>query len=54
MTKMSTAFFPNRPCEICGAVEDCLPYRPNQEWVCLDCGLKEAAKMGFCEGEDEE
>lgn len=39
----------DRRCELCGKVEECRPYGPNGEQVCLDCGMKdeEAAKRQF-------
>jgi hypothetical protein len=40
---------PDRPCELCGSVEECRPYGPKGEWVCFDCGMKdpEAAERGM-------
>ena len=28
-------------CEMCGAVEECRPYGPNNENICFDCGMKD-------------
>lgn len=40
---------PDRPCELCGKVEECRPYGPSGEQVCFNCALKDpaAAKRGF-------
>lgn len=27
-------------CDLCGAIEECRPYGPNDEQICFDCGLK--------------
>jgi len=31
---------PARVCELCGAIEECRPYGPNNEQICYDCGQK--------------
>lgn len=28
-------------CEICGIVEECRPYGPNDENICFDCAMKD-------------
>jgi hypothetical protein len=37
-------------CEMCGKVDECRPYGPNDENICFDCGMKDPAttekKMG--------
>ena len=31
----------DRPCELCGSVEECRPYGPNGEQICYTCGQKD-------------
>ena len=33
----------DQACEMCGAIAECRPYGPNDEQVCFDCGMKDAA-----------
>ena len=37
-------------CEMCGIVEECRPYGPNDENICFDCAMKDPVttekKMG--------
>ena len=28
-------------CEICGAIDECRPYGPNDENICFDCAMKD-------------
>ena len=28
-------------CEMCGAVDECRPYGPNDENICFDCAMKD-------------
>jgi hypothetical protein len=28
-------------CEMCGSVDECRPYGPNNENICFDCGMKD-------------
>jgi len=28
-------------CEMCGKVEECRPYGPNNEQICFECGMKD-------------
>lgn len=28
-----------RECEMCGDVDECRPYGPNDEQICFDCGM---------------
>jgi len=30
-------------CELCGKQDELRPYRPNGEWICFDCGMKDEA-----------
>ena len=30
-------------CEMCGKVDECRPYGPNDEQICFDCGMKDEA-----------
>ncbi len=32
---------PDEVCEMCGAVDECRPYGPNDENICFECGLKD-------------
>lgn len=38
---LEIAIEPPRVCELCGATEECRPYGPNGEQICLACGVKE-------------
>jgi hypothetical protein len=28
---------PNQMCELCGKIDECRPYGPNNEQICFDC-----------------
>ena len=28
-------------CEMCGVIDECRPYGPNNEEICFDCGQKD-------------
>lgn len=32
---------PPQLCEMCGSIEECRPYGPNNEQICFDCGMKD-------------
>jgi hypothetical protein len=32
---------PKQVCELCGAIDECRPYGPNNEQICFDCGMKD-------------
>jgi hypothetical protein len=32
---------PDQMCELCGKVDECRPYGPNDEQICFDCGMKD-------------
>lgn len=32
---------PEQICEMCGKVDECRPYGPNDEQICFDCGMKD-------------
>ena len=32
-------------CELCGNIDECRPYGPNDEQVCFECGMKDEATM---------
>ena len=32
-------------CEFCGKITECRPYGPNDEQVCVDCGMKDPATV---------
>ena len=34
---------PPRMCEMCGTIEECRPYGPNDEQICLECAMLDKA-----------
>lgn len=32
---------PTQRCELCGVIDECRPYGPNDEQVCFDCAMKD-------------
>lgn len=34
---------PETVCELCGSIDECRPYGPNDEQICFDCGMKDEA-----------
>jgi hypothetical protein len=30
---------PEQMCEMCGKVDECRPYGPNNEQICFECGM---------------
>lgn len=30
-------------CEMCGAIDECRPYGPNDENICFECAMKDPA-----------
>lgn len=32
---------PDTVCEMCGKVDECRPYGPNDEQICFDCAMKD-------------
>ncbi len=32
---------PEQMCEMCGKIDECRPYGPNDEQVCFDCAMKD-------------
>lgn len=32
---------PEQMCEMCGKVDECRPYGPNDEQICFDCAMKD-------------
>ena len=34
---------PDQVCEMCGVIDECRPYGPNNEQICFDCGMKDEA-----------
>ena len=28
-------------CEMCGTIDECRPYGPNNEQICFECGMKD-------------
>jgi hypothetical protein len=33
----------DQACEMCGVIDECRPYGPNDEQICFDCGMKDEA-----------
>ena len=31
----------NQACELCGTIDECRPYGPNNEQICFECGMKD-------------
>lgn len=34
---------PPQACEICGVIDECRPYGPNNEQICFECAMKDEA-----------
>jgi hypothetical protein len=34
---------PDECCEMCGAIDECRPYGPNDENICFECAMKDEA-----------
>ena len=32
---------PPQACELCGKIDECRPYGPNDEQVCFECAMKD-------------
>ncbi len=32
---------PDQMCELCGKIDECRPYGPNDEQICFDCAMKD-------------
>jgi hypothetical protein len=32
---------PDQACEMCGVIDECRPYGPNNEQICFDCAMKD-------------
>jgi hypothetical protein len=32
---------PMQVCEMCGVIDECRPYGPNNEQICFECGMKD-------------
>ena len=49
---------PPRACQMCGVIDECRPYGPNNEEICFDCAMKDPEtterKMGAYIFGDEE
>ncbi len=35
---------PDQMCEMCGKIDECRPYGPNDEQVCFDCAMNKVGK----------
>jgi hypothetical protein len=36
-------------CELCGKVDECRPYGPNDENICFDCAMKDDESKAIAE-----
>ena len=36
-------------CEMCGAIDECRPYGPNDEQICFDCAMKDDESKAIAE-----
>jgi hypothetical protein len=50
---------PDEMCEMCGKIDECRPYGPNDENICFDCAMKdedttERKMAAYLFGEDDE
>lgn len=34
---------PDQMCEMCGKIDECRPYGPNNEQICFECAMKDEA-----------
>ena len=40
---------PVRVCELCGIIEECRPYGPNNEQICFDCAMRDEESKKIAE-----
>ena len=40
---------PPEVCEMCGVVDECRPYGPNDENICFDCAMKDEESKAIAE-----
>jgi hypothetical protein len=40
---------PEQFCELCGELNECRPYGPNDEQVCFDCAMKDDESKAIAE-----
>jgi hypothetical protein len=40
---------PPEVCEMCGVVDECRPYGPNDENICFDCAMKDDESKAIAE-----
>ena len=40
---------PDEVCEMCGAVDECRPYGPNDEQICFDCAMSTPESQAIAE-----
>ena len=40
---------PMQRCELCGVIEECRPYGPNDENICFDCAMKDDESRAIAE-----
>lgn len=40
---------PPEVCEMCGVIDECRPYGPNDENICFDCAMKDDESKAIAE-----
>jgi hypothetical protein len=40
---------PEQFCEMCGKLDECRPYGPNNEQICFDCAMKDDESKAIAE-----
>ena len=40
---------PDQFCELCGKLDECRPYGPNDEQICFDCAMKDDESKAIAE-----
>lgn len=40
---------PEQFCEMCGKLDECRPYGPNDEQICFDCAMKDDESKAIAE-----
>jgi len=40
---------PEQFCELCGKLDECRPYGPNDEQICFDCAMKDDESKAIAE-----
>lgn len=40
---------PDSACELCGKINECRPYGPNDEQICFDCAMRTPESQAIAE-----